>query len=256
MFETIAHKLAGFLPDYGATLWSVLRDPVPWIVARVRLQSDTWQAITFWAASFALYLLTHFLMFGRAVDPFTYVVATFLSNGLHLILTSLAFVLVWRVFGRVLTLPAVMVSAAYCWGAVIPIQIVLTIVMFGAVRFVSEDAFVIIANTLNGCSDFSATMGLGDEVSRAIQSAGGVEWGVLSLYGALFLIFAAVSIYYGAAFLRILQHLAPAGAVRFAVMSIFGVVLWGLAGSVSAVVDVMLLKDQSACLPLAEALNA
>lgn len=248
MFETLAQKLAGFLPYYGATLWSVLRDPVPWIVARTRLQGDAWPAITFWSASFALYLLTHFLMFGRTVDPFTYVVATLMSNGVHLILTALGFVFVWRLFGRVLELPSVLIAAAYCWGAVIPVQIVLIIVMFGTIRLVSEAAFVNIANTLNGCGDFAATLGLGDEVSRAIASANLLELGALALYAGLFVIFAAVSVYYGAAFLRVLRQLAPAGPVKFALMSGLGVVLWGLAGSVSAVVDVMLLTDQSACL--------
>lgn len=249
MIETIAQRLAGFLPQYGTTLWAVLSAPVVWISSHALREGEAWRAVTFWAASFALYTLTRFLMFNRLAEPFAYVAAVFLSNGLHLVLTALGFTLVWRLFRHPLPLGSVLSALAYCWGAVVPIQTVLVILMFGIMRVLDEGLYVVLANTLNGCRDLLAAQGLRETLFASVDQAGALGlWG-LGLYALLFLVLTLCAATYAIAFLRGLQAMAQVRLVPLLLMSALGALLWVLAGAVGSGVYLMLLGDEAACLP-------
>ena len=248
MIESLAQKLAKFLPQYGATLWGVLSAPIQWTVVRSPRSDEAWPAMMFWAASFALYTLSRFLMFERLPDPSAYVAAIFLSNGLHLVLTALGFFAVWHIFRRPLAISTMLTATAYCWGAVIPIQTVAVVLMFGIMRVLDEALFTTLGNLLNGCRDFGAVQNAPQLLFSALDSAGTPGLWAIGLYAGLFLGLTAALLVYAVAFLRGLGQLSGARGGLFFVMCCLGIVVWSVAGSVGSGVYLMLLGDTSACL--------
>lgn len=81
-----------------------------------------------------------------------------------------------------------LIAAAYCWGAVIPITTLFSVLLMGLMRTISEDSFVIAANLLNGCADVAATDRFINELENATREMGlfGAFLGILTI--SLFLI--------------------------------------------------------------------
>ncbi|WP_425090947.1 hypothetical protein [Tropicimonas sp. S265A] len=256
MISAISKQLAGFLPQYGRALWALLTQPRAWVEARARSGFSAWEATTFWAASYVFFIVTRFLVFERKADPFAFVAAAFLTDGLHLLLTALAFWALWRAASAQLQLPQVITAAAYCIGAVMPFQVVLVILMFAAIQFLSPEAFVITANILNGCADIAATLDLFGAVTSGALEAGWLGIAALALYAIAFFALSGVFIFYSVVFVQVLRRLAPVGTPVFLLFCASGFVLWLLAGMVSAVIDVMLLSDTEACLQVSDILQS
>jgi len=248
MIETVAQKLAHFLPQYGTILWAVLRRPVVYIRSHAARLTEPGPAVTFWAASMGIYILTRFLMFERLPNPFAYVAATGVSSGVFLILSALGFSWAARLLQRPVPVPVTLSAMAYTVGALIPVQSFLVILIFGAMRILNPALFVIVGNILNGCRDFAALGNILAEVDAGLAQPGSLGVWALGLYALFFLALSGIWLVYALACARALRRLAEASVPRFAVICMLGFVLMLVAGAASSGVSLMLLADKEACL--------
>ncbi|MEM1232671.1 MAG: hypothetical protein AAGH70_00965 [Pseudomonadota bacterium] len=248
MLESLSRDLLAALPRYGSNLWGALRDPVGFVTPRAAQGDMAWEALAFWAMSYALSLLVSYFMLGNGGPPAVFFITSFMTNGLHLLLTVLGFILVWRL-ARYRAGPAELLTAgAFCWGAVLPITAFLHVLLLGILRVVSEEGFVIGANLLNGCADVVAAANLNTVLESATVNMG--LYGLLAalLFIALFAVSFGFSAYFYIAFLRIIRRLYPVRLFPFLLLAALGTAGWFLAGSASAGFALMVHNDPARCI--------
>lgn len=244
MLEEIAKRTVAILPRYGGTFWKLLAHPVAQVTPRSRAGGAVWDAVLFWAVSMTIFLLTRYIAFSSAAPPGLFFLARGLSGILQLLLVSLAFFWTWRLFGAKQPLGSFLIATACIHGVVLPLEAVLQLAAFAAMRIIDQDLFRLAANSVSGCGQVTTLTAL----NSALQDPQAALRPIL-LYVIITLPLFGVLITYGIAYCRILARLARFGAARLLPMFLLGGAL-ALAGlSFAALFDWILFNNTALCLP-------
>ena len=254
MIENIVNRTFGILPRYGATLWTVLAHPVSAVAPRARDGRHVWDAVLFWSMSVGIYLITRYIGYSPGADPVDFFVARGIGFLVQLLVVAAAFWLVWRLFGAIHPLGSFIIATACLHGAVLPLETVLLMGAFGAVRLIEEDLFRVMVNTVNGCGQFMSLDLVREMLSARLQAAPTQVSGLILLGLGLAVPLVGVQVGYGIAYARVLARLAegdrPFGLVRVLPMLVLGCML-ALAGmSFATLFDWTLFRDPALCMPV------
>ncbi|MDU9006563.1 hypothetical protein [Sedimentitalea todarodis] len=248
MLEDIVKRTVEVLPRYGSTFWALLAHPVAQVTPRSRAGTAVWDAVLFWAVSVAILLLTRYIAFSSDAAPTLFFVARGLSSILQLLLVSLAFFWVWRLFGARHPLGSFLIATACIHGVVLPLEAVLQLGSFGVMRIIGEDLFRLSANSVSGCGQVTTLAAL----QAALQDNPQTSLRPILLYIVTTLPMFGVLIGYGIAYCRILARLAegPArfGPARLLLMFLLGGTLALIGLSFAALFDWILFNNSTLCL--------
>ncbi len=249
MLEDIVKRTVAVLPRYGRTFWALLAHPVAQVTPRSRAGTAVWDAVLFWAVSLAILLLTRYIAFSSNAAPSLFFAARGLSSLLQLLLVSLAFFWVWRLFGARYPLGSFLIATACIHGVVLPLGAVLQLGSFGVMRIIGEDLFRLSANSVSGCGQITTLAAL----QATLQADPQMSLRPLLLYIVTTLPLIGVLIGYGIAYCRILTRLAE-GSVRFGParllpMFVLGGSLALIGLSFAALFDWILFHNSALCLP-------
>ncbi|AVO38026.1 hypothetical protein [Pukyongiella litopenaei] len=248
MIDQIAARVAEVLPRYGATLWALARHPVIEVVPRSRAGTGVWDAVLFWSVSVAIFLMTRYIAFSSGSDFALFFVARGIASIVQLLLVSLVFFQVWRLFGTRRPLGSFIIATACIHGVVLPIEAVVSLGSVGIARIIDEDLFRMMVNSFNGCGQVMSLGKMQGSLQAAFDDDMSRQLWLSLAYMLATLPLLAVLAVYGVAYLRVLLRLAAAGWWRRAAMILLGcaVTLAGL--SYVAIIDLTLFHDQSLCL--------
>lgn len=253
MIETIVNRSIAVLPRYGATLWKLLAHPVAEVAPRSRAGDHVWDAVLFWSVSMAFFLLTRYIAFSPGADSMLYFTARGLSSILQLLLVSMAFFLVWKLFGSRFRAGSFIIATACIHGIILPLEAVLSLVSFGVARIIDFDLYRVMVNSVNGCGQIVSPDTLGNASRTGLDGPDGPKLNLIGLYILLTLPLIGVLIAYGIAYFRVLAQLAegrkPFGRARVLLMLVLGCLTAGLALSYTVVFDWTLFNDAAMCLP-------
>jgi len=253
LIEDVVKRALDTLPRYGATYWALLAHPVDEVLPRSRQGLLVWDAVLFWSVSLAIYVLTRYLAFGTGVDSTIFVLARGLSFMVQLLLVSLAFFVVWRLFGARYSFGSFLIATACFHGIVLPLEAVFNLTSFGAAKIMDEQLFQLMVNSINGCGQVVSP----DRLQQALNAfVNGNEKHVLPLLGlylAITMPILCIYLAYGFAFFRVLAGLAEGqrefGRVRISLMLALGCCLAVLAASFTGVFDWILFHKPGLCIP-------
>lgn len=252
MLEDIIRRTFAVLPRYGSTFWTLLAHPVTQVTPRSRAGTAVWDAVLFWAVSVTIFLLTRYIAFSSAADPTLFFVARGISSILQLLLVSLAFFWVWRLFGTKYPLGSFIIATACIHGVVLPIEAVLQLGAFAIMRIIGEDLFRLSADSISGCGQVTTWAALQATFTAQIQSAPQTALRSFLLYVATTLPLFGVLIGYGIAYCRILMRLDErdprSGLPRLFLMLFLGGILAVIGLSFTAMIDWILFNNSALCL--------
>lgn len=256
VIEDIAKRTAEVLPRYGATLWALLAQPVAQITPRSRNGTQVWDAMLFWAVSLALFLLTRYIAFGSITDPGLFFVSSAITGLLQLVLVSLSFFWVWRIFGAPYPLGSFLIATACIHGVVLPLEAVLNLVLFGIMRLLDADIYRLAVNSMSGCGQVTSMDAIAQAMEARMQAADPAQTlRLILLYMVVSLPLFGVLIGYGVAYVRVLARLtaepARPGTARLLLMLVLGTALAGTGLLFSALFDWTLFQDPELCLQAA-----
>lgn len=253
MIEDIAKRITSVLPRYGKTYWALLTHPVAQVGPRSRDGTQVWDALLFWAISAAIFLLIRYIAFSSGADPVLFFVARGIVSLLQLLLVSLAFFWVWRLFGARYPLGSFLIATACIHGVVLPLEAVLNMGSFGLMRIIDDDLFRGAINSLNGCGQIATPATLAQPIGAHMQAEDPTQTRrLLLLYAVVTLPLFGVLFAYGVAYVRVLVQLAESttrfGAARISLMLVLATALALLGLSFAALFDWTLFRDPALCL--------
>lgn len=250
MIERIAGRIAEVLPRYGGTLWALARHPVAEVVPRSRDGTGVWDAVLFWAVSVATFLMTRYIAFSSGSDFTLFFVARGISSVVQLLLVSLAFFWVWRVFGvRRYPLGSFVIATACIHGVVLPIEAVLSLGSIGVARMMDEDLFRQMVNSFSGCGQVTSLGALQDSTQAAFDGNPSRQMRLTLVHMFATLPLLIVLAVYSVAYLRVLARLVDGvRRWRLAAMILLGCALSLIGLTYVTIFDLTLFHDESLCL--------
>lgn len=252
MIEEIAKRTADVLPRYGSTYWALLTQPVTQTVPRSRQGKLVWDAVLFWTVSLAVYLLTRYIAFSSGADPVLFFVARGISSLLQLVLVSLAFFWVWRLFGSGLGLGSFLIATACIHGVVLPLEAVLNLGSIGVARIIDEDLYRQAVNSLNGCGQIMTFTELEAAVQSWVDGNPDQPMKFILLYIVVTLPLIIVLVAFSVVFARVLGQLAPerrrTKPVIILLMLMLGALLAVIGLFFTTLFDWILFNDPNLCI--------
>ena len=256
LIENIAKRIADVLPRYGNTFWALLRHPIAEVVPRSRDGVLIWDAVLFWAVSMAIFQLTRFIAFSPDADPVLFFVAAGISSVVQLLLVSMAFFCIWRLFGAQYNLGSFIIATACIHGVVLPLESVSGIGLFGITRIIDDDLFHLMTNSFNGCGQVMTLPELNSSVEALLLGASAQKLWLAFLYFLMTFIYLGLLIGYTVAYMRVLAQLAVGraqfGFAKITVMLVLGGTLAITGLTFNALFNWALYSDPGLCLQTSE----
>jgi hypothetical protein len=256
LIENIAKRILEVLPRYGSTLWALSTHPVAEVTPRSQDGKLVWDAVLFWAVSMTIFQLTRFIAFSPNADPVLFFVAGGIGSVVQLLLVSLAFFGVGRLFGAQYDLGNFIIATACIHGVVLPLEAVLAIGLFGITRIMDEGLFQLAINSFNGCGQVVTLPELQGKLDALVQGAPARMLWLVFLYLLMYLLFLALLIGYTVAYFRVLARLdvgrARVGFARIILMFVLGSALAVTGLTFNSLFEWTLFNDPDLCLEIGD----